>query len=180
MKAIQLDERNPYAHYALAIVSVYADRLEHSISAARKAIDISPSFALGHLVHGMALLFSGRASEAIAPLEYGLPLSPYDPQNFVWFNILALARLFSGRAEAGLEAAARALQVRPNWWTSLEVLVCCYAALEKWDEARRFAQQMATVVRQPGDGLAPLKAHNPAWKEQMTSALRRTNALYDQ
>jgi tetratricopeptide (TPR) repeat protein len=70
-KAIQLDERNPYAHYALAIVSVYADRLEHSISAARKAIDIGPSFALGHLVHGLALLFSGRASEAIGPRNMG-------------------------------------------------------------------------------------------------------------
>src|SRR5215831_11333383 len=102
LKAVQLDERNPYAHYALAIVSVYADRLEQSISAARKAIHISPSFALGHLVHGMALLFSGHASEAIGPLEYGLRLSPYDPQNFAWFNFLALARLFSGRAEAAL------------------------------------------------------------------------------
>jgi TolB-like protein/Flp pilus assembly protein TadD len=175
LKAIQLDERNPYAHYALAIVSVYADQLEQSISAARKAIEISPSFALGHLVLGMALLCSGRASEAIGPLEYGLRLSLYDPQNFVWFNILALARLFSGRAEAGLEAAARALQVRPNWWTSLEVLVCCYAALGKWDEARRCAQQMAAVTKQPGDVLAPLKAHNPAWTEQMTRALRRAN-----
>src|SRR5215813_13187827 len=170
LKAVQLDERNPYAHYALAIVSVYADRFEQSISATRRAIEISPSFALGHVVLGMALLFDGRASEAIAPLEYGLRLSPYDPQNFVWFNMLALARLFSGRAEAGLEAAARALQVRPNWWTSLEVLVCCYAALGKWDEARRCAQQMASV-RQSGDVLAPLKAHNPAWTEQMTSAL---------
>src|SRR5215475_1833195 len=176
LKAVQLDERNPYTHYALAIVSVYADRLEQSISAARKAIEISPSFALGHLVLGMAFLFSGRASEAIAPLEYGLRLSPYDPQNFVWFNILALARFFSGRAEAGLEAAARALQVRPNWSTSLEVLVCCYAALGKWDEARRCARQMASVTRQPGDVLARLKAHNPAWREQMTSALSRANA----
>ena len=173
LKAVQLDERNPYTHYALAIVSAFADQLEQSISAARKAIEISPSFALGHLVLGMALLFSGRASEAIAPLEYGLRLSPYDPQNFVWFNLLALARLFSGRAEAGLEAAARALQVRPNWWTSLEVLVCCYAALEKWDEAQRCAQQMATVTKQPGDVLAPLKSHNPAWAEQMDSALGR-------
>src|SRR5262245_37913657 len=180
LKAIQLDERNPYAHYALAIVSVYAGRFEQSISAARKAIAISPSFALGHLVHGMALLCSGRASEAIGPLEYGLRLSPYDPQNFVWFNILALARLFSGPTQAGLDTAARALQVRPNWWTSLEVLVCCYVALGKWDEARRFAQQMATVARQYGDVLAPLKAHNPAWKEQMASALRMTNALCDQ
>jgi TolB-like protein len=173
LKAIQLDERNPYSHYALAIVSVCSERLEQSISAARKAIEISPSFALGHLVLGMALLFSGRAPEAIVPLEYGLRLSPYDPQNFVWFNVLALARLFSGRAEAGLEAAARALQVRPNWWTSLEVLVCCYAALGKWDEARRCAQQMDSVTRQPADVLAPLKAHNPSWADEMNNALQR-------
>jgi tetratricopeptide (TPR) repeat protein len=176
LRAVQLDERNPYTHYSLAIVSAFADRLEQSISAARKAIEISPSFALGHFVLGMALLFSGRASEAVAPIEYGLRLSPYDPQNFVWFNILALARLFSGRAEAGLEAAARALQVRPTWWTSLEVLVCCYAALAKWDEARRCAQQMASVTKQPGDVLAPLKTHNPAWAEQMTNALRKASA----
>ena len=89
-------------------------------------------------------------------------------------------RVLSGRGTGdvhqSLTPAARALQVRPNWWTSLEVLVCCYAALGKWDEARRCAQQMATVTKQPGDVLAPLKAHNPAWTEQMTSALRMTNA----
>ena len=123
----------------------------------------------------MALLFSGRTSEAVAPLEYGLRLSPYDPQNFVWLNLLALARLFSGRAEAGLEAAARALQVRPNWWTSLEVLVSCYAALGRWDEARRCAQQMASVTKQPGDVLAPLKSHNPTLAKQMDSALRKAS-----
>src|SRR5258708_23035411 len=121
----------------------------------------------------MALLFSGRAPEAIAPLEYGLRLSPYDPQNFVWFNVLALARLFSGRAEAGFEAAARALQVRPNLRTSLEVLVCCYAALGKWDEARRSAQQIESVPKQPGDVLAPLKAHNSSWANEMNNALQR-------
>jgi TolB-like protein len=176
LKAVQLDERNPYTHYALAIVSVFSERFEQSISAARKAIGISPSFALGHFVLGMALLFSGRASEAIAPLEYGLRLSPYDPQNFVWFNVLALARLFSGRAEAGLEAAARGLQVRPKWRTSLEVLVCCYAALGKWDEARNYAQEMANVTKQPGDVFAPLKAHNSTWTEQMNDALRRACA----
>lgn len=176
LKAVQLDERNPYAHYGLAIVNVYLERFEQSISAARKAIEISPSFALGHYVLGMALLFSGHASDAIAPLEYGLKLSPYDPQNFVWFNVLALARLFAGRPEAGLEAAARALQIRPKWWTSLEVLVCCYAALRKWDEARNGAREMASVTKQSGDVLAPLKRHNPIWTEQMDSALRKARA----
>ncbi|MCA6119249.1 winged helix-turn-helix domain-containing protein [Bradyrhizobium sp. WSM 1738] len=176
LKAVQLDERNPYGHYSLAIVTTYTGLFDQSISAARKAIAISPSFALGHLVLGMALLFSGRASEASTPIENGLRLSPYDPQNFVWFNLLALARLFSGRAEAGLEAAERALQIRPNWWTSLEVLVCCYGALGKWDQARRCAQQMASVARQPADVLTPLRIHNPVWTEQMASSLRRAQS----
>jgi TolB-like protein len=172
LTAVRLDERNPYAHYALAIVSVYAEQLEQAIRAAEKAIKISPSFALGHFVLGMARLFSGRASEAIPPLEYGLRLSPYDSQNFVWFNVLALARLFSGRADAGLEAALQALQVRPNWWTTLEVLICCSTVLGRLDEAARYARDMSKVTRQPGDVLGPLKANNPAWSEQVTSALR--------
>ena len=173
LTAVRLDERNPYAHYSLAIVRVISEQFNQSISAAKKAVEISPSFALGHLVLGMALLFAGCASEAIEPLEYGLRLNPYDSQNFVWFNVLALARLFSGRPEAGLEAAARSLQVRSNWRTSLEVLVCCYAALEKWDEARRTAQQMTAVSNQPGDVLAPLKVHNRAWADRMNRALQR-------
>ena len=175
LKAVYLDERNPYSHYAFAIVSIFSGQLEQAIRAARKAIEISPSFALGHLGLGMALLFSGRASEAIAPLEHGLRLSPYDPQNFVWFNMLALARLFAEKAKAALESAIRALQVRPNWWTTLEVLTCCYAKLNRWGEARDCARDMGEVEKQPGDVLAVLRATNPKWMEQMSDALRKAS-----
>jgi len=81
-----------------------------------------------------------------------------------------------GLAEAGLEASMRALQVRPKWWTTLEVLICCHAALGKWNEASNCAQEMATVVKQPGDVLAPLKAKNPAWTKQMSEALSKAGA----
>ena len=118
----------------------------------------------------MALLFSGRALEATAPLEQGLRLSPYDPQNFVWLNVLALAHLFAGQHESALDAAVRAQQVRPNWWTTLEVLICCYVALGSWDEARECARQLEVVARQPGDVLAPLKLNNARWREQMNAA----------
>ena len=175
LRAIHLDERNPYAHYALAIVSNYSNQLEQAIKAARKAIAISPSFALGHLGLGMALLFSGRAPEATAPLEQGLRLSPYDPQNFVWLNVLALARLFAGQQESALDAAVRAQQVRPNWWTTLEVLICCYVALERWNEARDCMRQLQMGARQHGDVLAPLKLNNPHWREQMDAAKQSSN-----
>jgi len=151
------------------------DQFDQSISAARKSINISPSFALGHMALGLALLFAGRASEAITPLEYGSQLSSYDPQNFVDSTCLR-ARLFSGRVKATLESAARALQVRQNWWTSLEAIVCCYAALEKWDEAHRYVQLMKSVKKPTGDVMAPLNAHNPVWAEQVAIALQKAGA----
>jgi len=115
LRAIHLDEKNPYAHYAFAIVSVFSNGLEQAILAAETAIELSPSFALGHLVLGMAHLFGRRASSAIAPLQRGLRLSPHDPQNAVWFNVLALAQLFTGDPESALLTAARALRNRPDW-----------------------------------------------------------------
>ena len=57
LTAVQLDEKNPYSHYALAISSAYANAPEQAVLAAEKAIEVSPSFALGHLALGMAQLF---------------------------------------------------------------------------------------------------------------------------
>ena len=89
--------------------------------------------------------------------------------------MFALAQLFGRKAEAVLEAAIRALQVRPNWWTTLEVLVCCYAKLDRWDEAHNCAYDMSEVERQPGDVLAVLRAKNLDWTAQMNEALRRAS-----
>ena len=74
--------------------------------AAQRAMELAPGFALGHLVLGMARLYSGDAAGAIAPLTRGLQLNPFDPQNFVWYNTLAYAHLFAGQAQAALQFAA--------------------------------------------------------------------------
>jgi tetratricopeptide (TPR) repeat protein len=68
-EAIRLDQRSPYAHFALAIVSVFAGELPQAVRAGEAAIELGPSFALGYMVLGMARLFSGHAAEAIAPIE---------------------------------------------------------------------------------------------------------------
>jgi tetratricopeptide (TPR) repeat protein len=114
LRAIYPDEKNAYAHYALAIVSAYSGRLEQTALAAEKSIELSPSFALGHHVLGMAYLFSGRAAEAIPLLQHALNLNPRDPQNPVWFNVLALAQLIAGQAESAMQTALRALKARPD------------------------------------------------------------------
>jgi TolB-like protein len=96
-RAVALDPRDPYSYYALAIVSCYAGSANTAALAAQSAINLNSSFALGHLVLGMARLFDGEAERAIAALRHGLKLNPSDPQNVVWLPaMLAAAGFGSG------------------------------------------------------------------------------------
>lgn len=171
LQAVQMDERNPYAHYALAIVSVYTESFALSIRAAEKAIELSPSFALGHLVLGMASLFSGDAAKAVDCLERGLRLNRYDPQNFIWCNVLALAYLFNGQAEEALQRAIAALKVRPTWRSSIETAAACCVALGHIDAARQWVHPLENVPRAPGDALQPLWRCNPRLDDEMRRLL---------
>jgi TolB-like protein/Flp pilus assembly protein TadD len=171
LKAIQLDEKNPYAHYALAICSACANAPEQAILAAEKAIDISPSFALGHLVLGMGHLFRGDADAALGPFERGLTLNAYDPQNFVWYNLQAVAYLFAGRAGDALAAATRGRKVRPAWRPIYETLACCHAALGQPQDAAPCLDQMRQLPP-AGSGLEPFKIRNPHCAERLQLLLK--------
>lgn len=171
--AVRLDEKNPYTHYALAICSAYANAPEQAVLAAERAIEISPSFALGHLVLGMAELFSGNASGAIAPLEHGLMLNANDPQNFVWLNFLALAHLFAGDGSSALAAAVKAQKVRPSWRPVQETLACCYAAAGRLAEARSSRALTSEMENASGDALGPLRQRNPHWEERLAGLLQQ-------
>jgi TolB-like protein/Flp pilus assembly protein TadD len=172
LKAVQLDEKNPYAHYALAICSAIANAPEQAVLAAEKAIEISPSFALGHLVLGMGHLFRGNASDAIGPFERGLTLNPYDPQNFVWYNLEALAYLFADRPENALAAAVKGRKIRPAWRPIYETLACCYVTLGRLEEASPCVGQMRQLA--PAySGLGTLKLRNPHWAQRLAGSLEQ-------
>jgi len=173
LRGVQLDERDPYGHYALAMTNLFSGALERAVHTAEKAAELSPNFTLAHLGLGMTRLYVGRALEAIEPLERGLRMNPFDPQNFHWLRLLALAYYFTGQKERALQAAVRALQVRPTWPPALETLAICYAALDRLDEARQCVEQMALLDKPDSDLLAQLKARNPHWNEGMAVMLRK-------
>ena len=174
LRAVGLDDESPYAHYSLAIVSVYMESFERATRAAEKAIELSPCFALGHLVSGMSHLFSGRARPAIESLLRGLALNRRDPQNFIWYHLLALAQLFDGNVEAGLQSAVAALKLRPAWRSSAQAAAACCAALERIDEARQWHRHLLTLPVASGDAMQPLWRRNPHWADTMQRLLQRT------
>ena len=173
LRAVQFDEKNPYAHYALAIASIYAGIFDQAVRAAEKALELSPSFALGYLALGMARLFSGSASEAIKPLERGLHLNPYDPQNFVWFDALALAQLFAGSPSSAHDTALKSLKIRPRWRSTLETLVCCYVQLGNLQAARECVGEIERLDKPGRDVFDLLKQRNPQWAEELGTLLRQ-------
>ena len=172
LKSVQLDEKNPYSHYALAITSVFASEFNQAIRAAETAVELSLGFALGHLVLGMARLYSGDAPRAVGCLKRGLQLNPHDPQNFVWYNVLATALLLQREFESALQQATNALKVRPNWAPAITTALCCYQAMGQKDGARECVEQLLRCEAS-ADALGPLWRSNARWREQMSSLLRQ-------
>jgi TolB-like protein len=172
-RAIYLDGKDPYAHYAFAIVSAYGRAPRQGVLAAEKAVALNPSFALGHLVLGMSHLFDGRAIEAVSPLDHGLSLNPNDPQNFAWFNLLALAQLFAGEANKATASANEALKVRPDWRPTYETLAACHAAAGNFDDAKRAILRMDALKRPEGDALAPVTKLHPHWSTRLSQLIEQ-------
>jgi len=171
LRAVQLDEQNPYSHYAVAITHSFAGRVERARKAAERAIALSPSFALGHLVLGLCALLLGNSREAIRELEHGLRLNPFDPHGFYWRLSLALAHYVAGEPLLGLEEARACLEMRPHWSAALRVAAACQLALGDRTAAH---QSVAELEREgdPGqDLLVNVAAHRPDWVQQVDDAV---------
>ena len=177
LRGIQLDEKDPYGHYALSMSYLFSGALEQAIPAAEKALELSPTFALAHLGLGMARLYAGDAAGAVAPLERGLRLNPFDPQNFHWFRSLSLACYFTGAPDQGLQAAVKALQVRPTWRPAVEAATICHLALGRSEDARRCARQLGQLEQPDSDVLEQLRIRNPHWAEEIEASLKAAAAL---
>jgi tetratricopeptide (TPR) repeat protein len=174
LAAVHIDAQSPYAHYSLAISLMYAGRFAQAERAADKSLELSPSFALGHLVLGLTRLFSGAAGQAIAPLERGLELNRYDPQNFVWLNSLALAQLFADKAERARDIALASLKIRPLWRSTLVTLACCNVRLGHLHAARECVGQIEELEKPASDVFFDLlRKWNPGMADQLRTLLHQ-------
>jgi adenylate cyclase len=115
-------------------------------------------------------VYAGRSREALEPLDHGLRLSPYDPQNFSWLFFLALAYFFAGEAQLALSTARRALSLRPHWHCALKLIVLCCIATGDVQQARIAASDLQ--ASDPGsDLIQSIAKFNPSWADEINRSV---------
>ena len=142
-RAVALDDRNPYAHWALGIINLHLRRHDVAIREAERSISLAPNLAEGHESLGNALHYSGRSEEALACFDRAMALNPYYPDMFLHFQAQAMFQL--GRYEDAVASLKRRLVRNPGTDVSRVLLAASYGHLGRFDEAREEWQEVFRI-----------------------------------
>lgn len=167
--AIRLDPRDAYGYFASSGASLYLGDHGAALSEARTAVQLNSNCAPAHVRMGQALIFGGFPKNAIAPLERGMRLSPYDSQLSVMLDSLALAHYQAGDYEKAIVRAREAMH--QTYATASVVLAASLAQLGRFDEARA---ALPPAGWKAGSRQRPMAAPyaNPAHLEHMRQGVR--------
>jgi TolB-like protein/Tfp pilus assembly protein PilF len=112
VKAVELDDALPDAHYALAVVSAWANwdwpTAEREF---RRAIELNPGFADAHIYYSHFLSIMRRPDEAMAEARRALE---FDPFNSLFRALYSVDLIFLHQYDAAIAEANRALTADPG------------------------------------------------------------------
>ena len=150
-RAIQLDANEPWAYLAVQFVAIAKGEKEQMVAAARKAIELSPSFAYAHSLLGAGLALVGQGTEALHAVAVAMRLSPRD----IWreeFDLhAAFARFQVGDYAEAVKLGRQASAPRPEHLTPRALTAASLFLLGEPAQAAEQARQLLKVV--PGYSL---------------------------
>ncbi|RWL19887.1 MAG: tetratricopeptide repeat protein [Mesorhizobium sp.] len=142
-RAVALDNRYPYAHWALGIIELYSRRHDVAIGEAKRLIALAPNLPEGHENLGIALHYSGRSGEALGCVDRAMALNPYYPDVYLHFQAQAMFQL--RRYEEAIGILKRRLVRNPDTDVSRVLLAASYGHLGRFEEARHEWQEVFRV-----------------------------------
>ncbi|WP_027055333.1 adenylate/guanylate cyclase domain-containing protein [Mesorhizobium erdmanii] len=176
-RAVALDDRYPYAHWALAIINLHLGRHDVAIREAERSIALAPNLSEGHEALGNTLHYSGRSEEALVCFDRAMALNPYYPDMLLHFQAQAMFQL--GRYEDAVASLKRRLVRNPGTDVSRVLLAASYGHLGRFAEARAAWQEVLRV--NPDYSLEyrrkVLPYKNPADFERVVDGLRKAGVV---
>ena len=151
IRALALDEHDPWGHIALGYAALMEWRSEESIASLRRAVNLNPNSAAAHAHLGRCLAFAGQDREAIEHSQEAMRLSPLDPMMALWFGAMAVAHFAGGRYPEAAEYTSEALRLRPGFQGAHRLHCASLALAGQLEEARAYF----AVVRREQPQLSP-------------------------
>jgi TolB-like protein len=142
--AVSLDDNDGQAHAALAMLYLFSDRHQQSITESRRAIELNPNFADGHAHLANALACSGQTAEALTELDMAMRLNPHYPAYYLM--MLGRSRFVQGDYQAAIAPLERAVNVNPGFTPARTTLATCYAATGRIEDAKAVIADLLSEV----------------------------------
>jgi adenylate cyclase len=133
-RSVELNDQEPVSHMALGSVSLWRRNHEGALAEYRRMIELDPNFAQGHAALGLALMYAGRAAEALEPIALAMRLDPLYPAMLLHF--LAQANFSLGKYEIGAQQLIERIARNPGTDASRMLLASCYGHLGRVEDAR--------------------------------------------
>lgn len=145
-RALALDDKLGEAHASLAMMTFVN---EWNFPAAdreyRRALELDPSYATGHLLYGVFLASQGDFKQSQSQLDQAAELDPLSP-------IIALCRgypeSYQGHVEPAIHAAQEALEISPGFEAAIEDLMIYF---ERQDRQEAAMQQAVALLHVRGE-----------------------------
>lgn len=138
--AILADSSDPWAHYALACVYMFARRFDDSRAEFEAALRLNPNFSLAQGYYGLLLAYCGRGEEAKLAAARALRLSPRDPLSAVYVGVASSAEYVQRNYKEAMQLAHESIRQRPDFAGSHRVLTAA-AGMAGEDEVAKAALQ---------------------------------------
>jgi DNA-binding winged helix-turn-helix (wHTH) protein/TolB-like protein len=173
--ALEADDANPTSHWAFGRALWLEGDAEGSRGYAKRAVALSPGFALGHYMVGFLETHSGDATRAIEHLDHVLSLSPFDPflASTQITRAIALVRL-SRLDEAAVWAqdAGRQPSAYSSILASASLVLACSGHI---GEALQVAARLRATA--PGFGFDQLNRSLNRMSDDVARLFRRNASL---
>ena len=162
-RVLELDARNPDAHYLLGALLGEMDSRQEALAHLDTALAARPDFAAAHAARGNVSLLLDERQAAAASYRQALR---YDPANAVAHFNLGLILQSSGERDQALHHFERAYELAPDIPDLLKNLTLLELEFERYDEAKSRLERVLAQTPQHYAalqcmGLTLQKMHSP-------------------
>lgn len=173
-KARHADPFEARAYHLCGVAELWLGNHDAARMMFAEALELNPSMATAYGHYGSCQSMAGDPAAAIPLLETALRLNPFNMESFHQFGELALANFMLGQHRAAINAADRALALRPAYFHAHAIKIAALCELgEAESEARARTALAAAKPDTRSEALEWLPFADRRWITKLRNALDR-------